>query len=322
MSFNLSVKHSLITAESVFHFLSHYHLPEVLGCDFFTRGLNDTYLVTTRNEKYIFRIYRHGWRDKSDILFELDAIHHLKKEGYSLSVPVPKRNGDLLCDIAVPEGLRYGVLFTFTKGDRPEIHPDHCRQIGQALGNLHNKSIAFGSDHKRNFDLDLKHLLDDPASLILPTIKRILSDRQIQEFNETVESVKKDLVHRKLEYGFCHGDFHNFNMHVKDRQIEAFDFDCCGHGYRSYDLAVFWWNLKKNYSALEKSCWDHFLNGYLSQRSLSEDDLKSLPQLVTARRIWFMGILLKNDDVWGTHWVNEINFSNFINQLKEDKENW
>ena len=44
-----------------------------------------------------------------------------------------------------------------------------------------------------------------------------------------------------LEIGFCHGDFHGWNACEKDGSFTFYDFDCCGWGYRAYDLAVFPW---------------------------------------------------------------------------------
>jgi thiamine kinase-like enzyme len=40
-----------------------------------------------------------------------------------------------------------------------------------------------------------------------------------------------------LEIGFCHGDFHGGNACQKDGSFTFYDFDCCGWGYRAYDLA-------------------------------------------------------------------------------------
>ncbi|CEG27356.1 phosphotransferase [Bacillus sp. B-jedd] len=316
------VRHSLFSNNTIHFIASSYDIGKILNCSFLTRGLNDTYLVVTDKKKYIFRVYRKDWRKKSDILFELDAINYASCYGVSVSIPLKRRDGHWLSEIPAPEGTRYGVLFSFTKGDRPEINEENCNIIGKALGNLHNAMDAFTSQNPRSFELDLTHLLDEPADLIIPTLKNHCSDNE-----DTFKRIINDLrIHLQkndnLEFGFCHGDFHNFNMHVYDQKLEVFDFDCSGFGFRAYDISVFLWNLKQNYSNLESSCWDAFMNGYLSSKNISDHNIREIAKFVTIRRIWFMGILLKNDDVWGTIWRNKSNFDTFISQLEQDAEKY
>lgn len=315
----IEIKHSLIAGSYILDLMGHYEIGQIVSCDFLTRGLNDTYVVTTLTDKYIYRVYRKGWRNQEDILFELDAINHLADNGVSVSSPIKTKEGQWLKEIPAPEGTRYGTLFTFTIGDRPQINEDNCYLIGKALANIHKATDSFKPNYNRSFDLNLKHLIDDPLQVIEPTILKFLDESKVSFLQDVIKHVREDIQAKKLEYGFCHGDFHNFNMHIIDNKIEAFDFDCCSIGYREYDIAVFWWNLKQNYPSLEGTCWDSFMNGYLSEKNI---DTNQLIKFVTLRRIWFMGTLLKNDDVWGTHWINETNLKSFINQLEQDVDKY
>ncbi len=299
---DIHVTHSLISVASIKQLLNRYAIGEITSCHFLTRGLNDTYVITTRSDKYTFRVYRHGWRNQSDILFELEAINHLRRSEFPVSYPIRTHDGKWMNEIEAPEGLRYGVLFTFSRGERPNINPENCRFIGQALADLHLKSDGFFSPHKRSFDLDLGHLLLEPTT----AIQRHL------DFTANI------YIPSELEWGFCHGDFHNFNMHIDGSELEIFDFDCCGFGFRAYDVAVFWWNLKNNYAFQEEACWDQFLNGYLSKRNLP--DVKSLPLFISVRRIWLLGTMLENQDVWGTQWINPANLNRFLADLQKDCE--
>ncbi|MGG3563720.1 phosphotransferase [Neobacillus rhizosphaerae] len=321
MNNRIKVTHSLLSAQSVRELLDGYHFEtEIVSCEFLTRGLNDSYVITTQNEKYIFRVYRHYWRSESDILFELDALNWLKEQGLLVSAPLKAKDGIFAVGIQAPEGKRYGVLFTYSPGDRPEIKEENCHILGRSLAELHHKSSSLVSSHERSFELDINHLLAEPVSILLPLLLRYLDSDQIHTFNEIVTNLEDTIRESKLEYGFCHGDFHNFNMHLNNQQLEVFDFDCCGFGYRAYDIAVFWWNLKNNYRTVEKACWDAFLNGYLRQRNMSEEDIRSLPHFISVRRIWLLGTMLKNEDVWGRNWINSTNFSHFLKDLKQDRE--
>ena len=314
----IEVRHSLFTNNTIEDLLHSYEIGKNLKCEFLTRGLNDTYIIETENNKFIFRIYRNNWRDKSDILFELDAINHLSQSGFSVSKPIRKKEGEWLTEIPAPEGTRYGVLFTFSKGDRPEINEDNCFLIGKALGRIHKASDSFSSNNKRNFELNLDHLLNQPFTLINSRLEPFLKEKG-SFLNRLQANLNAELSNIKtLDYGFCHGDFHNFNMHIEEQKIEAFDFDCCGIGYRSYDIAVFWWNLKQNYPSLENQCWDKFLNGYFTERSMNSENIDVLIKFIALRRIWFMATLLKNDDLWGRNWINQKNIDHFAAQLEDD----
>lgn len=122
-----------------------------------------------------------------------------------------------------------------------------------------------------------------------------------------------------MDFGFCHGDAHNWNVHWDNGTLTLFDFDCCGNGFRAYDLAVFLWNLKINYKNKEANNWISFLKGYTHIRTLTEVNVNSIPLFVAARRIWLAGVYVGNEDVWGTSFINEKFFCDLVNQLKEDE---
>ncbi|RDI45505.1 phosphotransferase [Falsibacillus pallidus] len=319
--YTISVKHSLINDQSIRDMMEDYDIGEITACHFLTKGLNDSYFVESNSGTYIFRVYRKNWRSKSDILFELEGILHLQMKGIAVSVPVMRKDSEFLTWIDAPEGLRYGVLFTYSEGDRPDITASNCRLIGEGLAKIHSAWDDFQPNHDRLFQLDQNHLAMEPFERIQAAFRQFGLNAEEKFLKDTVAAILKELNGRDLEYGFCHGDFHNFNMHVKENRLEAFDFDCGALGYRSYDLAVFSWNLLNNYPSMEKEGWAAFLEGYQSSRKLNEADVQIIGRFVSLRRIWFMGILLENDDVWGTVWKNEKNLSSIIGQLKDDIAN-
>ncbi|SFB21316.1 Ser/Thr protein kinase RdoA involved in Cpx stress response, MazF antagonist [Lentibacillus halodurans] len=315
----INFKHSLVDTETIKQMTAEYDLGDFIQCDLLARSLNDTYFITDDEHRYIFRLYRSGWRDKQKILFELDTLVRLYDRGFAASYPVRKKDGLFLNEIDAPEGLRYGVLFSYSEGKRPQINADNSEMIGATLGRLHKLTTEFSVKYDRGFELDTEHLLDEPAAFISPVIERYLGTGAVEILNIVVENTKADLAELDLEKGFCHEDFHNHNMHIHDGEIEVFDFDCCAFGYRGYDIAVSWWNLKNNYKNMEEACWDAFLKGYLAERDLAADDVRSLPLFITARRIWLMGTMLANDDVWGTNWINLQTLKLFIGQLRTDR---
>ncbi|TMN22983.1 hypothetical protein FFL34_13515 [Lentibacillus cibarius] len=316
----INVKHALIDTETIKQLVTGHSFEGSVTCDFLARGLNDTYRITDEKQNnYIFRLYRSGWRDKQAILFELDALNQLYEQGFRASYPIKKHDDDYIYEVEAPEGLRYGVLFTYSEGERPLINVENAELIGATLGRLHRLTSGFESVYERGFELDMQHLLDEPAEIISPVLERYLGQSAVNLLHAVVENTKADLAALDLEKDFCHGDFHNHNMHLSSNGIEVFDFDCCATGFRGYDIAVSWWNLLNNYKNMEKDCWDAFLEGYTAERNLASDDFKSIPLLITARRIWLMGTMMANDDVWGTNWMNERTLKLFIGQLRTDR---
>jgi Ser/Thr protein kinase RdoA (MazF antagonist) len=94
-----------------------------------------------------------------------------------------------------------------------------------------------------------------------------------------------------------------------------FDFDCCGVGWRAYDIAVFRWAAR--FSKKENEQWQAFLKGYQAERSLAEADLQVVPLFIGIRHIWLMGLHTGNGHDWGYGWMNERYFDRALKFLQE-----
>ena len=85
---------------------------------------------------------------------------------------------------------------------------------------------------------------------------------------------------------------------MNDKEFVFFDFDCCGYGWSSYDLAVFLWSCLLNQK--EKTLWEPFLDGYRSEAKLSKNDLLVVPLLAAARNFWIIGYSISQMSIKGT----------------------
>lgn len=296
----LPVTRSVLSAPALKeHVVSRYDLGVARDVEFLKMGLNDTYRVRTDDRLYILRAYRAGWRCESEIRFELDALTHLQRKKATISYPIPTRDGDLVVEIDAPEGKRFATLFSFAESggdatDRVEI----ARQFGVAAAAIHAGTDDFHGTQSR-FKLDLGHLIDAPLSTISPHLST--RSRDLEWLNDLAARLRSALSATpidELDFGFCHGDLHGGNAAAKDGMVTFFDFDCCGMGWRAYDLAVFRWN--GHHAAAEITDWDAFLDGYRQHRQLAEIDLRAVPLFVIARQIWFMGLLADIAKDFGT----------------------
>ena len=109
-------------------------------------------------------------------------------------------------------------------------------------------------DHRktdnRRFHIDLKHLVDAPLSNIEPHLKYRPQDFEyLKNFGAQMKHRIDSLLSTEPGvYGFCHGDHHGGNVHIDAAgHMTVFDFDCYGHGWRAYDIAVFRWALVLRY---------------------------------------------------------------------------
>ena len=162
------------------------------------------------------------------------------------------------------------MLFSYAVGKEPNYEPIEESQgylYGRSAAQIHAASDDFESHHQR-FALDLDHLLAKPLQSIQPLLHHRPEDwAYLQALAARLQQDVLKLPPEQLERGFCHGDFHGGNVHIApDGTHTFFDFDCCGVGWRAYDLAIYRWGT--NWDGKTKEPWEHFLRGYQEVRQL------------------------------------------------------
>lgn len=319
--------HSILSTGALISYVhEHYDVGDISECRFFNYGLNDTYLLQTSTGKYILRVYRLGWRSLSDILYELDVLLHLHRKNVPVSFPLPMRDGSLLSTLNALEGPRQVVLFTYAEGELPrrsgdEARETYSRRYGSAAAHMHNALDDFSSQHIR-FSLDLDHLLDKPVQTIIP----LLVDRPADQayLLRVVDSLKEQVARlpvSELEWEVCHGDFHGGNAHATEEQVTFFDFDCCGPGWRAYDIAVFRWFTVFRRPGIsrqqDEKLWEAFLAGYTQHRTLNALDIAAVPVFVAIRQIWLQGVHTSGAPDWGYCYLDDRYFDESMKILRE-----
>jgi Ser/Thr protein kinase RdoA (MazF antagonist) len=289
-----------------------YGLGPLDQCRLFARGLNDTYAFVAGGERYVFRLYRRGWRSTDDVRFERELVEHVAARGARVSTPVARRDGGSTTWVDAPEGRRIGVLFSHAAGEGYELRrkggDENAERYGAAVARLHDAAEGFACDAPR-FALDARHLIEEPIAGLRPWLRDRPDDAR---YLEAVGDFLRDRIEQAaptLEYGVCHGDLHGGNAHLdQELRLTLFDFDCCGMGHRAYELAVFRWNAVMPGQAAGTSStelWDRFLIGYRRHRAIGEADLAATALYVPARHIWWMGIRALNADSLGSaQWLD------------------
>jgi Ser/Thr protein kinase RdoA (MazF antagonist) len=300
------ITYSLLATDALLlHIKDHYEIHEPDKLQYFLRGMNDTYILETALEKYIFRVYRADRRSKSDIDFELELLNDLQDKGINVSIPIPRKDGIMINEFLVPEGVKYGVMFSFAEGNEKSIHAvEDSYLFGQAVAQIHKATDNFKSEHVRGM-LDFEHLIEKP----LHTIKLHMDHRQedYQFLYDLVMQLKAQIeahLEAGLDWGICHGDLHgNTNVAFTDEgKLTHYDFDICGYGWRAYDIAEFRLarEIHSGHSKDEvEQLWAAFLNGYKSMRNLSDNDISAVPMFVALRQLWLFALCFNEGELIG-----------------------
>ncbi|MDR0228410.1 MAG: phosphotransferase [Flavobacteriaceae bacterium] len=296
-----------------------YQLEDHLACTLFRTGVNHTYFLANANTKYVVRVYCHNWRTKTEIQEELNLLNLLKANKVSISTPIPDKTGNLIQEIAAPEGLRYVVLFTFAEGEKMRFMTNEtCSAIGSVMAKIHNIT-ATKEINRIDYNADtLLHKAYDKLNQFfsndLEEMKYLkqISSKITKRFEEVaLPQDKKGIVHLDIWYD---------NLSVNNvNEITIFDFDNCGNGSFILDIGYFCKQLffieadKKEYEIKVES----FLNGYKKERNLSEQELELISEAGASIFVFYLGVQAQRFD-WSNIFLTENYLKMFVGRIK----NW
>lgn len=285
-----------------------YGLPAGEECRLISESINQTYRLGRDGETWFLRVGRKGWRTRSEVEAEAAIIEALRGVGLRVAAARRRLDGSFAGEIPAPEGTRAAVLFTSAPGEGVrEIEPRHCRAYGRLAAGMHD---AFDAHPERfdRFRLGLEHLIDEP----LAAIRRRMAEHaeEMAYLEEVAARVRERIAALPMDgadFGLCHGDLHPGNVRFDENgEPTLFDFDCCGYGWRAYDLAVFLWNsyTEGRPKRWRQSRWAAFLRGYREVRPVETATLELAPLFLVARQIWLGGLDCAGASGWLPQWID------------------
>ncbi|REC43605.1 phosphotransferase [Chryseobacterium sp. 5_R23647] len=294
-----------------------YQLKEHFDCKLFRTGVNHTYFMLGTRTKYVVRVYCYNWRTKVEIQQELELLNLLKNNDLSVSFPIPDKKGDLIQEINAPEGLRYVVLFTFAEGEKIRFMTNEtCFAIGSIMAKIHNiaaskkiERVNYNSDVLMNKAYDQLNLFFSNDLSEMKYIKQITSkiSKNFEESN--LSENQKGIVHLDIWYD---------NLSVnKENEITIFDFDNCGNGLLILDVGYFCKQLffiESDKNEYEMKV-ENFLNGYRTERVLSEKEMKLIPAAGASIFIFYLGVQAQRFD-WSNIFLTENYLKMFVGRIK------
>ena len=244
----------------------------------------------------ILRIYRIGYRSREAIESELAWMTALKEQTeVATPAALPALDGRLIGEISTSLGPAYYVMFQELGGLPPpedELALWYSR-LGVVCAKLHRHSSRWqppsGFTRPR---LEWETIagqqahwgswanapgLDKSAIPILERTAAVLAER-------TAGYGKS-----KDRFGLIHGDLRLQNLLIEGERVQVIDFDDCCTSWWLYDLAT-------ALSLVEDlphspGLLDAWLNGYRTARTLDEEDMSMIPDLIILRRLQVLGWL-------------------------------
>lgn len=321
----LKVSHSIVSEIYLGEMIEEcYTLGNSIECIYLLQGLNDTYLVRSGEKKYIFRIYRYGRRTAESIQSEIEYISYLDGKSTLVAGPISDNYGNVLKTFECPEGVRYGFLMQCAANTEIESHcvlTGNSHNYGKSVARIHECSFSFKPKEKFT-DIDFGHLIWEPISLI----KKYFSSVDISYITAIAARVVDELTSLDcggLTKSYIHGDLTGGNACLSStNDYIFFDFDCCGYGWLSYDLSVFYWS--SLLCQKDEKLWNDFIDGYVEINDLSMLDLSAIPLLAIARHFWIIGYSIEQMSVKGrlSYKLRDLEQDLAFFKVLESKQSW
>ncbi|MCR4266752.1 homoserine kinase [Nitratireductor sp. ZSWI3] len=242
---------------------------------------NSNYMLHTSQAAYILTLYERRV-DRADLPFFLGLMEHLARHGVSCPLPVRRRDGEVVSEIAG----RPAALITFLEGmwiRRPT--PQHCRQVGRAMAQMHLAARGFALSRQNALTLDGWRELWDKARPRADEVEKGLSAEVEADLEVLAQSWPRD-----LPAGIIHADLFPDNVFFLGGEVSGIiDFYFACNDLLAYDIATCLnaWCFEKD-GSYNLTKGTALLEGYQEVRPLEAGEVAALPILARGSALRFM----------------------------------
>lgn len=275
-------------------------------------GINHSYLVITPSDKFILRVYHPDWRSKEGIISESNILRHLAGRNIPVSFPIADDLQEYVQTIKLEGDELYGMLFSFAAGNKIKHQSiEQHERNGICMANMH----AGTPEHMHNrFDYSHFDFVEQAAVRIKQYLVRDEQTAIISEAMQLAKAYYDSSAIYGLPQGLVHLDFWADNMHITTQgALTVFDFDFCGHGYFSMDIAYYLLQLRAIERDIDQytQCRDGFLRGYATVRRIQADELDSMRPFTLALLLFYLGVQCDRTD-WSSSFLNDSYIQHYI----------
>jgi len=315
----IPASHSLLDAKALGLLVERsFEIGAVRDCRLWRSFLNDVFRVQVGNQSWWLRVHPIDWRTREQTQIEVDAVTALRQDGAAVAAAISGRSGNRLLTIEAPEGIRTAVLFEDAAGlELDYFGPDGLRnatRYGRATAELHDACDRITMDQAYE-SIDLASTVLRPCELVAAYLNQSDRDDLERICARMIDHIDQ---YEALTSAFCHGDLNGSNIHFDLEAATVFDFDCCGWGWRTFELAAFargvtWYG---GPGATTQSLCKAFLEGYRSRRPLTDEDLALQPTMLLAQRLWVTALHLKSAVRLGSFYFGNDYAAKFVRWLR------
>jgi len=245
-------------------------------------------------ENIVFSCQRHGEtvflrlttplrRSKPQIKAELDFLSHLAEAG--LRVPNIIQNNQGQQQLTINNNQLYeAVVFSKVAGEHPSesivVSTDYLNSLGALIATMHQMSQKYESLSCREHwfeERGLRHALEAAQ-----TTSQIQMREKLESMTSWIDSLEKT----SHTYGLAHIDLGAPNLFVEpNSSIGVIDFDDLCYHFFAFDLAIVIYSMASrfshtSYNSMEQSWTNHLIEGYRHVRSISDEEIKQIPQFI------------------------------------------
>jgi len=262
-------------------FLRDYAIGELTSYKGIAEGVeNSNYMLHTSTGPYFLTLYEKRV-DRNDLPFFLGLMSHLAARGVRCPVPIERRDGGHLGELAG----RPAAVISYLEGMWPRRPTAaHCRAVGRALATMHRAGEDFALSRRNALTVDGWRPLWEKARARAEEVEAGLAAEAEADLAFLEANWPADLPR-----GVIHADLFPDNVLFLGETPGLIDFYFACTDFLAYDVAVClnaWCFERDNAFNLTKG--DQLLRGYCEVRPLSPAEVQALPLLARGAALRFM----------------------------------
>ncbi len=271
-----------ITEAELGAFLEQYDVGALQSYRGIAEGVeNSNFMVHTTTGQYILTLYEKRV-NRDDLPFFLGLMQHLAERGVSCPLPVHRRDGAMLGELAG----RPAAMATFLEGiwlRRPQ--PQHCAEVGRGMAEMHLAGEGFALTRRNGLTVENWRPLWEKSRDHADAI-----DSALRPETEALLDRLETEWPRDLPEGVIHADLFPDNVFFLGDRLSGFiDFYFACNDALAYDIAVCLnaWCFERDH-AFNITKGRALLNAYNAVRRLSDAEMAALPILSAGAAMRFM----------------------------------
>lgn len=271
-----------VTETDLARFLVDYDLGELLSYKGIAEGVeNSNFLMRTEAGSFILTLYEKRV-DRRDLPFFIGLMEHLASRGLSCPLPVNRRGGGSLGELAG----RPAAVFTFLEGmwtRRPTA--GQCRAVGGAMAGMHAAAEDFPLRRPNALSVAAWRPLATACGLGADQVEAGLAGEIARELDH-LEAVWPS----RLPTGVIHADLFPDNVFFLSGELSGLiDFYFACTDILAYDLAIGLcaWCFEPD-GAFNVTKGRAMIEGYRAVRPLSAAEIAALPTLARGAAMRFL----------------------------------